>query len=116
MSSTMGRLQHMITYKCEENGIPVVLVKPDFTSQRCPRCGTIDRYNRRTQALFRCVNCGYQHNADFVASINLRELALGGWAAVSQPYAIPTLNGNCKPFQRRFDAEYSVQLIENRML
>lgn len=90
MSSTMGMLQHMITYKCEENGIAVVQVRPDFTSQRCPRCGTIDRYNRRTQALFRCVSCGYQHNADFVASVNLRELALGGWAAVSQPYAIPT--------------------------
>ncbi len=88
--STMGMLSHMITYKCEENGIAVVLVRPDFTSQRCPRCGTIDRYNRRTQALFRCVNCGYQHNADFVASVNLRELALGGWAAVSQPHVIPT--------------------------
>jgi IS605 OrfB family transposase len=90
ISSTMGILQHMITYKCEESGIPVVFVRPDFTSQRCPRCGTIDKYNRRTQALFRCVSCGFQHNADFVASVNLRELALGGWAAVSQPYAIPT--------------------------
>jgi len=100
--SAMGRLQHMITYKCEERGVPVVLVKPDFTSQRCPRCGTIDRCNRRTQALFRCVNCKYQHNADFVASINLRELARGGWAAVSQPYAIPTTDGNCKPVQQFF--------------
>lgn len=87
-SSTLIDLQHMISYKCEEMGIPVTLVRPDYTSQRCPRCGTIDKYNRRSQALFRCVNCGYQDNADFVASINLRELALGGWVAVSQPDAV----------------------------
>jgi IS605 OrfB family transposase len=90
-SLAMGRLQQMISYKCEDLGIPVILAKPDFTSQRCPRCGTIDKFNRRSQALFRCVHCGYQHNADFVASINLRELALGGWAAVSQPNAVHQL-------------------------
>lgn len=87
-SWAINRLQQLINYKCEESGIPVVFVKPDFTSQRCPRCGTIDKNNRRSQALFRCISCGFQHNADFVASINLRELARGGWAVVSQPYAV----------------------------
>ncbi len=87
-SWAINRLQQLINYKCEESGIPVIFVKPDFTSQRCPRCGTIDKNNRRSQALFRCVSCGFQHNADFVASINLRELALGGWAVVSQPDAV----------------------------
>ena len=91
------RLQQMISYKCGDRGIAVILAKPDFTSQRCPRCGTIDKFNRRSQALFRCVQCGYQHNADFVASINLRELALGGWAAVSQPNAVPPIERDCKP-------------------
>lgn len=95
--SVMARLQGMIIYKCEEGGIPVVLVPPDHTSQRCPRCGTIDRYNRRSQALFRCVACGYQDNADFVASINLRELALGGWAATSQPDAVRSTQKDCEP-------------------
>jgi len=96
-SLTIGRLQQMISYKCGDRGIPVILAKPDFTSQRCPRCGTIDKFNRRSQALFRCVHCGYQHNADFVASINLRELALGGWAAVSQPNAVPPIGRDGKP-------------------
>ncbi|VVB63425.1 Putative transposase DNA-binding domain protein [uncultured archaeon] len=95
-SFAIGRLHQMISYKCGDQGIPVILAKPDFTSQRCPRCGTIDKFNRRSQALFRCVNCGYQHNADFVASINLRELALGGWAAVSQPNAVPPIGRDCK--------------------
>ena len=95
-SLAIGRLHLMISYKCGDRGIPVILAKPDFTSQRCPRCGTIDKFNRRSQALFRCVKCGYQHNADFVASINLRELALGGWAAVSQPDAVPPIGRDCK--------------------
>lgn len=96
-SLAIGRLQQMISYKCGDRGIPAILAKPDFTSQRCPRCGTIDKFNRRSQALFRCVHCGYQHNADFVASINLRELALGGWVAVSQPDAVPPIEKDCKP-------------------
>ena len=96
-SLAIGRLQQMISYKCGDRGIPVILAKPDFTSQRCPRCGTIDKFNRRSQALFRCVHCGYQHNADFVASINLRELALGGWVAVSQPNAVLPFEKDCKP-------------------
>jgi IS605 OrfB family transposase len=96
-SLAIWRLQQMISYKCGDRGIPLILARPDFTSQRCPRCGTIDKFNRRSQALFRCVNCGYQHNADFVASINLRELALGGWAAVSQPNAFQPIGRDCEP-------------------
>lgn len=79
------RLQQMIEYKCLERGIPVVYVEPNYTSQRCPRCGTVDRRNRRSQALFRCTNCGFQHNADYVASLNLAQLAGQGWAAVNRP-------------------------------
>jgi putative transposase len=84
----ISRLLHMLSYKCANAGVPVVYVSPDFTSQRCPRCGTIHKNNRRTQALFRCVNCCFQHNADTVAALNLREQARGGWAAVSQPNAV----------------------------
>jgi putative transposase len=84
----ISRLLHMLSYKCADAGVPVVYVSPDFTSQRCPRCGTIHKNNRRTQALFRCVSCGFQHNADIVAALNLREQARGGWVAVSQPNAV----------------------------
>ncbi|MFB0544982.1 MAG: RNA-guided endonuclease InsQ/TnpB family protein [Asgard group archaeon] len=82
------KLQQMISYKCAEKGVPIVFVKPSYTSQRCPRCGYIDKRNRRSnisQALFRCISCGFQHNADRVASLNLRELALGVWVSVNMP-------------------------------
>lgn len=88
------RLQFMIEYKCLEKGIPVVYVEPEYTSQRCPRCGIIDKKNRRSQALFRCVSCGFQHNADYVASLNLRKLASGGWGSVNSPNVGVALHGN----------------------
>ena len=79
------KLAMMIGYKCAECGIPVEYVNPAYTSQRCPRCGTIDKRNRKSQALFRCINCGFQHNADHIASINICELAQDVWAPVNAP-------------------------------
>jgi putative transposase len=46
-------------------------VKPHFTSQRCSACGHIARESRESQALFRCVACGYTLNADVNAAINI---------------------------------------------
>ncbi len=86
-SWAFAKLQGLIAYKCAERGIAAVYVDPAYTLQRCPRCGTIARRNRRSQALFRCVRCGFQHNADVVAATNLREQAQGIWAPVSVPIA-----------------------------
>jgi IS605 OrfB family transposase len=86
-SWAFAKLQGLIAYKCAERGLLVVYMDPAYTSQRCPRCGTIARRNRRSQALFRCLHCGFQHNADAVAATNLAERAQGIWAPVSAPNA-----------------------------
>jgi IS605 OrfB family transposase len=64
-------LQTKIKYKAEENGIKVIKVNPEFTSQRCSRCGCIDERNRTTQSDFKCIACGAKMNADYNASQNL---------------------------------------------
>ena len=64
-------LQNKIKTKADEYGIEIVKVDPQYTSQRCSRCGHIDRENRPDQAHFRCTACGYSVNADFNASQNL---------------------------------------------
>ncbi|HID90362.1 TPA: transposase [Candidatus Bathyarchaeota archaeon] len=81
--------QSLIEYKALEKGIPVVYIKPRNTSITCPRCGRIDKANRRSQSLFRCVECGLQNNADYVAPLSLSrvELAPSRRAAVNQPNA-----------------------------
>ncbi|WP_243664965.1 transposase, partial [Rhodothermus marinus] len=65
----------LLEYKARLKGVRVVVVDPAHTSQTCPRCGHVDRRNRRSGRLFRCRACGFQHNADVVAAMNLARRA-----------------------------------------
>lgn len=77
MSSWAFRqLADFVRYKAERAGVRVVFVDPRKTSRTCPKCGHATRANRTTQADFRCVACGYQGNADVVASLNIAAAAL----------------------------------------
>lgn len=64
-------LQTKIKYKAQEKGIKVMLVNPEYTSQRCSRCGYIDAGNRTGQADFKCQVCGHEANADYNAACNI---------------------------------------------
>jgi putative transposase len=64
-------LQQKIEYKAQEAGIQVVYIKPDYTSQRCSKCGHIERENRPEQAEFQCKSCGFKTNADYNAARNI---------------------------------------------
>lgn len=64
-------LQEKIKYKAEEHGIHVVLIKPNHTSQRCNTCGHIQKENRKDQARFVCMKCGFESNADWNAAKNI---------------------------------------------
>jgi predicted RNA-binding Zn-ribbon protein involved in translation (DUF1610 family) len=46
-------------------------IRPAYTSQRCSACGHIAAESRESQALFRCVACGYVGNADVNAAKNI---------------------------------------------
>lgn len=52
-------LQTKIINKAAEYGIEVSKVNPQYTSQRCSHCGTIDKANRPDQSTFICTACGY---------------------------------------------------------
>jgi transposase len=61
-------------------------VDPAYTSQRCSRCGTVDREARESQAAFRCRSCGYRANADHNAARNIAAgHAARGGLAVAEP-------------------------------
>ncbi len=64
-------LKTMIEYKAERKGIKVRYVNPEYTSQTCSRCGYKDKENRQNQEKFKCLNCGFELNADHNASINI---------------------------------------------
>ena len=65
------QLRQFIEYKSKLAGIPLHVVNPAYTSQRCSQCGHTSKKNRKTQAEFLCQSCGYVSNADFNASINI---------------------------------------------
>jgi putative transposase len=46
-------------------------ISPAYTSQRCSACGHIAAGSRESQALFRCVACGFACNADVNAARNI---------------------------------------------
>jgi len=94
-----GLFRHLLEYKARLKGVRVVVVDPAHTSQTCPRCGHIDRRNRRSGRLFRCRACGFQHNADVVAALNLARRAGSEGMGRCQPApgAIPAVDREGKP-------------------
>lgn len=66
----------VLQYKARLAGVEVLLVNPAYTSQACSACGHIAKENRESQAIFRCVNCGYEANADVNAALNILERGL----------------------------------------
>jgi len=64
-----SRIQRWIEWQAQKYGIVVKKVNPAYSSTSCPRCGTLMKENQyRT---FRCPNCGFEENRDYVAVMNL---------------------------------------------
>lgn len=71
LDAAWGTWLRMLVFKAEEAGRRIIAVDPKFTSQTCPCCGYKDAKNRLTQSEFKCLDCGFEANADFVASVNI---------------------------------------------
>jgi len=66
-----GQLLSYLAYKLEETGRELIAVDPRYTSQRCSSCGHVAAANRCSQAVFRCLACGYEAQADLNAALNI---------------------------------------------
>jgi putative transposase len=69
----LGEIRNQVKYKSEWYGKNVVLVDPKYTSQKCSKCGHIQKENRVTQSNFTCIVCGHHENADLNAAKNIKE-------------------------------------------
>jgi len=66
-----AEFHRQLEYKMRWAGGVYLAVPPQYTSQTCPACGNVSGENRKTQASFRCVRCGFEDHADLVAAINI---------------------------------------------
>ncbi|MGO3176236.1 RNA-guided endonuclease InsQ/TnpB family protein [Psychrobacter sp.] len=80
-----GMMVDMLEYKQQWRGGLLIKVNPRYTSQTCFECKHVAKENRRTQAKFECVECGYIANADVNAARNI--LAAG--------HAVLSVEGRC---------------------
>ena len=79
-------LEQKLTYKAHLNHSEVIKVDAYCTSQRCPKCGRINKENRKHNLhLYICDKCGYKSNDDRIGAMNIQNL---GTMYVS---------GNCNP-------------------
>jgi putative transposase len=82
------QLKEFVLYKAADVGLPVYQVDPRNTSRTCSRCGHCEKANRKSQAIFLCVKCGFQANADFNAACNIADKGLETRAAVTRPIRV----------------------------
>lgn len=80
-SWAFAQLRAFIAYKAQLRGVPIHFVDPRNTSRTCPQCGHCAKENRKTQASFVCVSCGFAGPADTIAAGNIARRA-----AVNPPY------------------------------
>ena len=91
-SIPFSKLIQMLQYKAEEQGIEVIFVTEEYTSQTCSCCGYRSRRNRKYRGLFVCKKCQVVLNADVHAARNIAQkafpespLGIGDRGCVAQP-------------------------------
>jgi len=62
-----------IAHVASKHGVRMESVDARNTSKSCHKCGHCDKANRKSQTVFVCVRCGHKTNADFNASLNVRD-------------------------------------------
>lgn len=68
----LSSLKQEVEHIARKYDIAVSTVQASYTSKMCPVCACIEDENRLNQETFECVECGHKGNADFNASVNIR--------------------------------------------
>ena len=80
------QLEQFLTYKAHLNNSEVIEVSAKYTSQRCPKCGTIKKSNRNHDLHeYHCSNCGYRSNDDRLGAMNIQLLGTQYISGEAQP-------------------------------
>lgn len=81
------QLRMFVDYKARIAGVPIVFIPPAYTSQTCSRCHHVHPVkgkSYRNGKKYKCGNCGFEHDADINAALNIAALGL----SVTQPESL----------------------------
>jgi len=84
LESYWGMFDVFMSYKARRNGKLTIKVAPHYSSQECSACGYVHKDNRPEQAVFVCLRCNHQENADsnagkVLAKRGVTKLLSGQW-------------------------------------
>ena len=80
------QLESFLMYKAQAIQSTVVKVSPVFTSQRCPKCGLIEKTNRHHDTHeYWCQQCQYRCNDDRLGAMNIEMLGQEWLSGVKRP-------------------------------
>lgn len=68
------QLEQFLAYKAHEHCSEVLKVSAKYTSQRCPKCGSINKRNRHHHSHEYICQCGYRSNDDRIGAMNIQLL------------------------------------------
>lgn len=66
-----SEFRRQLGYKLNWAGGLLLEVSPQYTSQRCSRCGHVAKDSRQSRDTFCCVQCGHETHADLNAAKNI---------------------------------------------
>jgi len=72
-AAQLGYIRDKLKFKLDEHGIGYRSVQAAYSSQQCSQCGFTFPMNRRSQAEFCCLWCGFKANAAENAAQNIAE-------------------------------------------
>ncbi|MDJ0796958.1 MAG: transposase [Calothrix sp. MO_167.B12] len=81
------QLRIFVDYKARIVGVPVIFVPPAYTSATCSHCHHVHPVkgkSYRNGKKYKCGNCGFEHDADINAALNIAALGL----SVTQPESL----------------------------
>jgi len=74
--------KRQLSYKCDWNGIPLILVDRFYpSSKQCSQCVSIKKDLKLSDRTYHCKHCGLEINRDVNASINLKYYGLEQFAS-----------------------------------
>ena len=72
LNAGLGMSSQFLEYKTKYSGKKLIKIDPKNTSLTCRQCGHVDKKNRKSRDIFKCIKCSYTVEADLNSARNIK--------------------------------------------